>query len=176
MPHFFRAMSLPVLLGIALAPAAALAQGNTHLNIAAGMSLPTGDFGDAHSVGYNVIGGIGSQSRTSALGFRIEGLFTEFEQEGTDRKSRVIGATANALYNLTAQNRSSANSLYIIGGVGYYNTRLVPFTSSQSNIGMNVGGGFQFPLTGFSAYIEARYHAISDQGVRFVPISFGLVF
>ena len=39
-----------------------------------------------------------------------------------------------------------------------------------------IGGGFRFPLTGFSAYVEARYHSINNTSIRFVPVSFGLVF
>jgi len=65
----------------------------------------------------------------------------------------------------------------VIGGIGYYSTRDASFTTrTESNIGWNVGGGFQFPLTGFSGYVEARYHTVSNTDVRFVPISFGLLF
>lgn len=156
-------------------PTASRAQSNTtHFNIAAGLTLPTGSFGDDNDAGYNLILGLGTKPRTSALGFRAEGIFNEFNAHGIDEKSRVAGLTGNVTYDLTSGARNNTNSLYIIGGIGYYSTR--QFRISDSNVGWNVGGGFQFPLTGFSAYVEARYHTVSNTDVRFVPISFGLVF
>jgi len=168
---------------VALALAAAFpwanAQSNaTHFNLAAGVTLPTGAFGDRNDAGYNVIVGLGMKQRGSALGFRAEGIYNEFNEHGTNEKSRAGGITANATYDLSTNSRSNTSSLYVIGGVGYYSTRetFFSFGESQTNIGWNVGGGFQFPLTGFSAYVEARYHTVSSTVVRFVPISFGLVF
>jgi hypothetical protein len=163
---------------LTFAPLSARAQSNTtHFNIAAGLTLPTGAFGDRNDAGYNLVVGIGMKPRDSALGFRAEGIYNEFNEHGTNDKSHAGGATANLTYDLAAHSRSNTSSLYFIGGVGYYSTR-EPFFSndSQTNIGWNVGGGFQFPLTGFSAYVEARYHTVSNTVVRFVPISFGLVF
>jgi hypothetical protein len=168
------AAAAAVALGLST-PVAATAQSNTtHFNIAAGLTLPTGSFGDDHDAGYNLILGLGTKPRTSPLGFRAEGIFNEFDAHGTASKSRVTGLTGNVTYDLTNGARNNTNSLYVIGGIGYYNTR--QFGVSDSNVGWNVGGGFQFPLTGFSAYIEARYHTVSNTDVRFVPISFGLVF
>ena len=164
---------------VASMPVAAMAQSNTtHFNIAAGLTLPTGSFGDENDAGYNLILGLGTKPRASALGFRAEGIFNEFDAHGTSAKSRAAGITGNVTYDLTSGARNNTNSLFVIGGIGYYNTRVAfpQLTVSESNVGWNVGGGFQFPLTGFSAYIEARYHTVSNTDVRFVPISFGLVF
>ena len=36
--------------------------------------------------------------------------------------------------------------------------------------------GFRWPLSGFAAYGEARYHFVTNSDARFVPISFGLQF
>jgi hypothetical protein len=167
-----------VAVALGAASLSAGAQSNsTHFNLAAGVTLPTGAFGDRNDAGYNLIVGLGVKQRGSALGFRAEGIYNEFNEHGTSDKSHAGGITANAMYDLAANSRSNTSSLYIIGGVGYYSTRETFFSSeSQTNIGWNVGGGFQFPLTGFSAYAEARYHTVSNTVVRFVPISFGLVF
>jgi hypothetical protein len=163
---------------LSVASLTARGQSNTtHFNLAAGLTLPTGAFGDRNDAGYNLIVGIGVKPHDSALGFRAEGIYNEFNEHSTSDKSHAGGATANLTYDLATHSRNNTSSLYIIGGVGYYSTR-EPFFSndSQTNIGWNVGGGFQFPLTGFSAYLEARYHTVSNTVVRFVPISFGLVF
>jgi len=177
MPRVLRVALL--LASVLLLPVAAKAQANTtHFNIAAGLTLPTGEFGNDNDAGYNLILGIGAKPRTSQLGFRAEGIFNEFNAHGTDEKSRAAGITGNATYDLATGNRTNANSLFVIGGIGYYRTRdaSLLFTRNESNVGWNVGGGFQFPLTGFSAYVEARYHTVSNTNVRFVPISFGLLF
>jgi opacity protein-like surface antigen len=163
---------------LAVSALSANAQSNaTHFNLAAGLTLPTGTFSDRNDAGYNIIVGLGVKQRGSALGFRAEGIYNEFNEHGTNDKSHAGGVTANAIYDLATNSRNKTSSLFIIGGVGYYSTREPFFSSeSQTNIGWNVGGGFEFPLSGFSAYIEARYHTVSNTDVRFVPISFGLVF
>lgn len=167
-----------VALGLAASGACADAQSNTtHFNLAAGVTLPTGTFSDRNDAGYNLIFGLGVRQHGSPLGFRAEGIYNEFNEKDTNDKSHAGGITANALYDLSTNSRTNTSSLYVIGGVGYYNTREPFFSSeSQSNFGWNVGGGFEFPLTGFSAYVEARYHSISNTDIRFIPISFGLVF
>ena len=159
-------------------PTLASAQRNaTHFNVAAGLTLPTGAFGDRNDAGYNVIVGLGMKQPGSSLGFRAEGIYNEFNEHGTNDKSHASGITGNAIYDLAAGSRNNTSSLYFIGGIGYYSTREPFFSSeSQTNLGWNVGGGFEFPLSGFSAYVEARYHTVSNTVVRFVPISFGVAF
>ncbi|HXT18124.1 MAG TPA: outer membrane beta-barrel protein [Gemmatimonadaceae bacterium] len=166
---------------LALTPIAATqAQASDlHFNIGAGASIPNGDFGSHNDVGYNVLLGLGTTPRGSPLGFRVEGIYNEFSvSNGGNAKSHAGGVTANAIYafNVAAPG-TTGNSLYVIGGLGYYTTR-EPFliNDSETNFGWNVGAGFRFPLTGFSAYIEARYHTVSNTDVRFTPITFGLIF
>ena len=54
--------------------------------------------------------------------------------------------------------------------------RVLAFSMGAYNFGYNVGGGVRFALSGFSAYVEARYHSISNANVSFVPLVFGLQF
>jgi Outer membrane protein beta-barrel domain len=172
--------SVTLAFAIGLAPLVAAAQsGDLHYNIAAGLTLPTGSYADRNDAGYNVIVGVGMTPRTSQLGFRAEGIYNEFNQKfGGGGKTHAGGVTGNLTYSLMMPSATQSNTLYLIGGVGYYSTREPAFEfTSESNIGWNVGGGFRFPLSGFSAYLEARFHAVSsDLETRFVPISFGLVF
>jgi hypothetical protein len=161
------------------APALVSAQLGTsvHYNLAAGASIATSSFGDNNNTGYNLMVGIGMTPPASPLGFRVEGIYNEFGDKFSSDKAHAGGITGNAIYNLLQPSRTQNNTLYVIGGVGYYSTR-EPFidVESQSNIGYNIGAGFKFPLSGFSAYIEARYHTVSNTNVTFVPISFGLMF
>jgi opacity protein-like surface antigen len=166
---------------LAVTPFVAHAQSSSsmELNIGAGLALPTSTFGDRNDAGYNLIVGIGTMPRGSQLGFRAEGIYTEYTASNTSRKSHAGGITGNAIFDLAQGNRSTTNSLYLIGGIGYYQTKeeFLSFSgASENNIGFNVGGGFRFPLTGFSAYLEARYHTVQNTDVKFIPITFGLVF
>ncbi|MEP6491596.1 MAG: outer membrane beta-barrel protein [bacterium] len=181
MKHALYAASLITL--SAVAPSAAVAQsGKAQFNIAAGLTLPTGTFADRNDAGYNAIVGIGLTPAGSSLGFRAEGMYTEFNSKAAEDKSRAAGLTGNVIYNFIAPTSGQSNTVYAIGGVGYYSTR-EPFFDlrvgsppSQTNFGWNIGGGFRFPLSGFSAYLEARYHAVTGTDIRLLPISFGLQF
>jgi hypothetical protein len=166
---------------LAATPVVAQAQSTTgvHFNVAAGLTLPTSDFGDRNNSGFNAIVGIGMSQPASSLGFRAEGIYNEFDQKGGGDKSHAGGITGNVTYDLIAPSRTQTSTVYLIGGIGYYSTK-EPFAGfnveSQSNIGYNIGGGFKFPLSGMSAYIEARWHTVQNADVSFIPISFGLVF
>jgi hypothetical protein len=184
MLHITRSLAAAAILTTFLiSPQATRAQTNhTNFNIAAGLSLPTSRFGDDNDAGYNITAGFGMSQPGSQLGFRVEGLYNAFNQKGLsgdDNTSHAAGLTLNAVYNLIPATPRQPGSLYGIGGIGYYNTR-EPFfdgDQSQSNFGWNIGGGFRFPLSGFSAYVEARFHSVSSNpGMTFVPITFGLVF
>jgi outer membrane protein with beta-barrel domain len=184
MPRITRPLTaLAALLTIAastiVAPRSADAQkSHTTFNVAAGLSLATGRFGEDNDAGYNITAGLGIAQPGSPIGFRAEALYNQFNEKGTDNASHAGGVTLDAVYDLIPATTRQPGSLYAIGGIGYYNTR-EPFfdhEQNQTNFGWNVGGGFRFPLSGFSAYVEARYHAVSNVDVKFVPITFGLVF
>jgi hypothetical protein len=162
--------------GLALLPQLGHAQAtrsSTHFNIAAGATLPTGTFSDAVDVGYHFTVGLGVQDRSSALGFRAEGTYNAFSAKGGGSDVHVAGVTANATYDL-ANTGTTGSKLYAIGGIGFYDTRVSG--ASETDFGWNLGGGFRFPLSGFSAYLEARYHQISNADAHLIPISFGLLF
>lgn len=152
--------------------------GTTHFNIGAGLSLAASNFGDRNDAGYNIAAGVGMTQRGSALGFRAEATYNEFNEKGTQETSHAGGITLNAVYDLAPATPQKPSSVYAIGGIGYYNTRepFFDFDQDQTNFGWNIGAGFRFPLSGFSAYVEARYHSVQNVDVQFIPISFGLVF
>jgi hypothetical protein len=171
--------SAAIALAVLPATAARAQLTNVHFNLGAGASIPNSDFGNAHDIGYNLVVGLGVPQRGSPLGLRIEGIYNEFAVSGAgDLKSHTGGVTANATYDFPlglVRPGSSGNALYAIGGVGYFSTKLFD-EGSRTDFGWNLGGGFRFPLTGFAAYVEARYYSISNANVKFTPITFGLVF
>lgn len=163
---------------LAILPAVAAAQTGTttRINGAAGLSLSTGNYGDRNDAGYSLIFGIGMSQAVSPLSFRAEGMYNEFQEKFDGAKSHASALTANAIYDFSAGPKSTFVP-YAIGGIGYYSTRepLYDF-ENQSNMGWNIGGGVRFPLSGFSAYVEARYHSVGNVDTHFAPIVFGLVF
>jgi hypothetical protein len=50
--------------------------------------------------------------------------------------------------------------------------------NTQTKFGLNAGAGLRFQLTGFSTFIEARWHTIFTEGnnSQMVPISVGITF
>ena len=173
--HFpIRATAFVVLLASVSANAAAQATPNAlHFNVAAGASLPLGTFSDAVDVGYHLTGGIGVRNPTAQLGLRGEVSYNGFSGHNGAVNLHITGFTANATYDLT-QAGSNGSTLYLIGGLGAYN--LGGHNGSNTEFGWNAGMGFRWPLSGFAAYVEARYHFVTNSDARFVPISFGLQF
>lgn len=180
MTRLLRPCSALSLLLILSASNAARAQGptTTTFNAFGGLSATTGQFGDRNDAGYSLGLGFGMRQGLSPLAFRAEAAYNEFSQKFAGDKAHATGFTANAIYEFLT-GPTNAFVPYAIGGIGYYSTREPdPLFNgeSQSNIGWNLGGGVRFPLSGFSVYAEARYHSISNAGVQFAPIVFGVVF
>jgi Outer membrane protein beta-barrel domain len=89
--------------------------------------------------------------------------------------SRILGGTANLVYSLPGQGIRP----YLIGGGGYYGLKLdLPNAESINKFGLNGGIGAVFPLSGFNAYVEVRYHNVFTEGssTQFVPVTFGILF
>jgi hypothetical protein len=158
-----------------------------HLNVAAGAAIPSGDLGSVTNVGFNVTGGLSLSEPGLPVGIRLEGMFNQFnvsDQAGfqfvnAGDQIRVWGGNANAVLNIPLSGMTTGTNLYAIGGIGFANvSETINQDSGNTGLAWNIGGGFRFPLTGFSAYVEARYHSLSTNGVNttFTPIVFGLQF
>ena len=102
---------------------------------------------------------------------------------------RIIDGTANVVYTFGA---ALPTKFYLIGGAGVYNERFKDpgsdVSASGTKFGLNGGVGLKFQLTGFSTFIEARYHNVfhgtavgggnnsGAKSLQFVPISVGITF
>lgn len=161
------------------APATAQTQGGANFSVSGGFSLANGDFGQRNDAGYAIGVGLGFAQRGSPLSFRADGLYTEYNSKFIDDKSQAGAVIASALFDFVI--KDAAFTPYAIGGVGLYSTKepLVTGTDeNDTNVGWSAGGGIRFPLSGFSAYVESRYHSVSNApgGIAFAPIVFGLRF
>ena len=165
--------------GLVIAPTVAMAQNPFHFNIAAGAAIPTGDLGDAANVGYNFTVGIGARPALSPLGFRVEGKYNNFGAKNCDACDNLTlkGIDANVLYDFMPVTKTVGVSFYGIGGLGAFKAS-VSDVNSDTKLGWNIGAGLRIPLTGFSGYVEARFHQVQGNGgnVNWIPLTFGLVF
>lgn len=146
------------------------------LGIAGGGAIPVGDFADAYNTGFNGTVGLGISSVGTPLGLRFEGMYNKFlgkDDFGNQPDTRVIAGTANLVYSLPGQGITP----YLIGGAGYYGLKPEGF-ESVGKFGLNGGVGALFPLSGFSAYVEARlHHVFTDvSSKQFIPVTFGIMF
>ena len=159
---------------LAVAPSALHAQS---ISLAGGLSLPVSDMGDVYQSGYNGTLGVNFGAPLIPVGARIEGSINGFNQKGSGSGDlRVLSATANATFGMGLP--------YLIGGLGYYNARIkttvgtLTAEDSESGAGFNIGAGLSFPLPALSPFVEVRYHQMlgDNDGIKFIPITFGIKF
>jgi Outer membrane protein beta-barrel domain len=167
-----RSLSRAALVLAAMFIAAPALHAQASFGIAAGATVPMGDAADSYKMGYHATLSLGIKPPLAPIGFRAEGMFNSLDVDGADASLRLMGLTANGTYTLLPQ-------IYLIGGVGMYNSKLsVSSSDAENDFGFNLGAGVNIPLTGFGTYIEARYHHIpvEDASFQFIPISVGIRF
>lgn len=163
----------------ALAMWAAPAHGQ-RLGLAVGANMPTSTLDETHDAGFHGAVSVEMSSPGSAIGFRPEVAWYQFGGEGSIGSLRSLAATAN----ITLALPGTSVRPYLIGGVGYYNTK-VEDVDADDSFGLNAGVGLNFMLAGrTNAFVEARMHHVmdgiqrggDDRNAQFVPISFGIRF
>lgn len=163
-----------VLAASLVAAPTASAQLSPHIVVALGASAPTGDFGKAVKMGYNVTGGLALSAPLIPVGVRVEGMYNAFDSKTAGAgTAKVSAGTLNATFG-----GAMLPLFYAIGGVGIYHFAPLPAGAENNKFGWNLGAGVKIPLTGFGAHVEARYHSVSANGgtTSFIPITFGVTF
>lgn len=171
-------------LALALTAAAAHAQATgaptrpVSVGISGGLSIPTGDFGDAVKSGFNAGGLLEFARPASPVAFRLEVDYQRFDAKSDLAGAgnlRVISGVANVLYKFAGETARP----YLLGGVGLFNTgSSVEGSESETDFGANVGVGLELPLSGITAFGDIRYQAIfaSPDNVNIIPIRVGIRF
>lgn len=176
-----RSLFITALAGMALASVSVetRAQNPVQLGIAGGVSLPTSDLSDITDTGFNGTVTVGMTPALIPLGIRIDGAINQFSLKDAlgDGSVRFLSVTGNLVYKIPG----ATVSPYLIGGAGWYNAKLdvtALGSDSENKLGWNVGGGITMPLSGFTTFIEARYNQVQtqDQPLKFIPITFGILF
>jgi hypothetical protein len=138
----------------------------------AGISIPLGALATAHSAGFNLAGVFQYRLPTEAVGIRGEVQYERFDRKmGVTSASNVnsLALLLDALYHVPGYSLRP----YVIGGMGLYRVY------DATRPGLNGGVGIDIPLTGMSAYFEARLNKTLTDGPTpylTLPISFGLTF
>jgi opacity protein-like surface antigen len=176
------------------------------IGIMAGLTWPRGsDFSDIARRGWNAGVLLELGAPAFPLSFRLDGQWHQlagktrsFPDEGSQRTDlRIIDGTADFEWTF---GKPSSSNFYVIGGVGLYNLRgrnsTTPgnilggtdstFTVSTTKFGWNGGVGVRTQLTGYTLFIESRYHLVnhghevdgtgSSSSIHFIPIDVGITF
>lgn len=117
----------------------------------------TYSFGGLSTTKFYIIGGLGIYNmKTEVIDapVLIDALTASESQRGTPRVTRQIAPPAAQVVDFGDDSRT------------------------QTKFGLNGGVGLRFQLTGFSTFIEARWHTIFTEGsnAQMVPISVGITF
>jgi hypothetical protein len=157
-------------------------------NVHAGAALPVGDFAASDDLldqgfaelGFRLGAGLELRAPLMPVGLRFDGAFDRMGIEGFDAAWSIWSLTANAVFS------PAVSPLYFIGGIGFYSMNVTgddadPDNDAQSNLGFNVGAGLSLPLTGFSTFLEARWHRVNSEddfgfNATYIPIVFGIRF
>lgn len=168
----------------ALAFSASEAQAQVGFSIAGGPSFATGDFGDGLDMGYHVKVAAGFSLPMLPIGLEADGMWTRFNvSDVDDAHNQILNGSLNAVINLPTPGLTP----YIIGGVGYYNTKaeIGNLDFDSNDFGLNIGAGVRMGLVGLGGvFAEARLHNIfggedeegESESIRFVPVSLGIRF
>ena len=179
----------------------ASAQGGSIINpisigISGGVSVPmselangTGEFTGVNT-GYNVTGSLGVSLPVIPFSLRADVAYNGFGSKNVlfaatnpgnsfNADARVLDFTANIVFPIHLP--APIVRPYLIGGPGVYNVRISPTTggsTSQTNIGFDIGAGVSVPFVLFDGFVEARYHHVNQSGgtMAFVPITVGVMF
>jgi opacity protein-like surface antigen len=180
--------ALALAAAVLLSASTSSAQSNKSLSlgISGGAAIPVSDLGDDFTTGYNGTVSLMFRSFGSPIGLRIDGMYNHMSVKN-DRAISIPGfgvldaiaissANANLVYNLPG----TGITPYLIGGAGVYNLKNdvenADDPDSENKFGLNGGIGASFPLSGFTTFIEARYHHVFSDNVatRFIPVTFGI--
>jgi opacity protein-like surface antigen len=170
------------------------------IGVYAGGSMPTGDFKNVADVGYHA-GAFGSATLSGNFSVRLDGAYSDFGSKTVTATDAVatfgttlFQTTLDAQYDLGSQTEIAAGGgsiPYVSGGAGFYrfsydDTCTGPscisptLEKSETRFGINVGAGATFFLSGFTPFVDIRYHSISPRGnearANMILGSFGLKF
>jgi len=158
---------------VCLVFAAGIARAETNwVGIYGGLGMPTGDFSDAASTGYD-FGATGTWMFAPTWGVGVDVAYfswsgsDDIEATGDDWTFSAVQATGHGLFMIPTQGNMHP---WLKGGLGMYNMKAsVDYATppggsaddSESNFGFNVGGGIDMATSPtMRVGVGAAYHII----------------
>jgi hypothetical protein len=156
-------------------------------SLGGGVTIPTGDFGDAAKLGWHGLVGVSFVPQSLPVGFQVDGRVSRLSldqdaisQDVSDVKTQMIYGTGNVVYKFKSSEDSKFRP-YLIGGVGVYNIDFKGdgsdvFGDSQTKFGINAGAGFDIKAQSVGFFVEGRFHDVFTDGpnTQFIPITVGV--
>ena len=184
-----RLLALAGLAGaLAIGPSSVDAQDakKVSFGVMGGLSMPMGDLGDGYDSGFNITGSVHAPL-SGKLRLRGDIGYESFAAKGiasiVDGTFNVLSFVGNVVLPLGQEASAGGIRPYVIGGAGLYRGSSeiellgVSRSVSSTDLGINVGGGVEFKLSGFTTFAEARFvNVFSDGSSSWVPITFGVRF
>lgn len=177
------AAALAVALG--RAPAAGAQDAKTvSLGLSGGVSLPTQDLGDLTDPGFAVAGHLYvAPSGIKVVRFRGDVSYDRWGAKnasvaGLSADWYSVGVSANVQYRPGAEEDASLRP-YLLLGAGVFSTKSTASgAKTESDFGLQGGGGLEFQLSGFTTFVEAKYvnTFLVGNDRNWVPVTFGVRF
>jgi len=141
--------------------------------VLAGLSAPTGDYGDFADTGWLAAGGVTFPIGEAGLWAGAEGLYGQnsFSSDVVDENFKIFSAMGILGYDIPTQ---STVSPYVFGGAGLMT---LSNGDSESGFGWQLGGGVGFETGGkVNPFVEGRYQSasIGDEGEDLTVSVFGI--
>lgn len=165
---------LALVLGLMLSmPGSARAQG---IYWGAGLTIPTGDYGDYAKTGYMGVAGVSFDLGPAGLSVFGEGFYGQNSHDYGDDKTNPYGAMAGLLYDLAPE---QVGGPYVFGqaGVMVHKYSSSEFgDDSQSGLGMGLGGGYGIPVGDTEIFFEGRwmYGSFDEGSTSFLGVVAGV--
>ena len=177
MKRFGLTVAALALSALAFAPGA---NAQARFGIAAGLAVPTGDFGDIVKSGFNVEGTVEFRPATMPFGLRGDLTYNRFsvdeDNTGEEGSISLFGGALNAIFQM----QGISATPYLLVGPTITN---ISFDvdgadiDSETKVGAQGGVGVKFPLSGFTSKVEAKFQTIftDDENTNLFVINFGIL-
>ena len=170
----YSAAVVGLVLAVAVAAPAA-AQNRPFYFLGAGLTMPTGEYGDYAKSGWMLDGGVGLPMGTDGkMWVGGDVMYGSNKHEGSaGDKTNLYGASGNVGYQFVP----NALSPYVYGTAGLLVHSYSPGDSgfdseSDTSFAWGGGAGVAAPVGGASIWAEARY--VSRGDTKFIPILVGV--
>jgi hypothetical protein len=154
------------------------------VGVSGGVSLPTQDLGDLTDPGFSVAGHLWvNPSGMRMVRFRGDLSYDRWGAKnanvaGQDVDWYGVGVAANALFHPGVEPEATFRP-YLLLGAGVFSLKSTASgAKTESDFGVQGGGGLEFQLSGFSTFLEAKYVNSFASGTdrNWVPVTFGVRF